>query len=209
MLFLKSFNSRNFAISTKPIAFWGFQRSITLFRQQLRRTHSHNNNHVSNPSPEDQLQIDSAQQWLDALTSNVVPKSSLEVKFVRSSGPGGQKVNKTSSKAMIHINGLDWIPNLVKSQLLQSHFRYLNKFQSGFTISDDTSRSREDNLERCLEKFIQEIKDTVKFRAKISDEDLNKWENVRKKTNETRLKDKHKRSDKKSSRRESKKVDYY
>ncbi|KAH3681059.1 hypothetical protein WICPIJ_007973 [Wickerhamomyces pijperi] len=190
------------------IALRSFLRPIPSSLQTTRLTHS-NHHHSSNPTPEEQLKIDSAQEWLDQLTPAVIPKSILDVKFIRSSGPGGQKVNKTSSKAMIHINGLGWIPDLVKSHLLQNNFRYLNKFQSGFTLADDTTRSREDNLSKCLEKFIQEIKQSVKFRSKIKEEDLEKWKNVRKKTNEERLKEKHKKSDKKASRRDNKKVDYY
>ena len=33
-----------------------------------------------------------------------VPESEMEITFVRSSGPGGQKVNKTSSKAVVRWN---------------------------------------------------------------------------------------------------------
>jgi ribosome-associated protein len=33
-----------------------------------------------------------------------IPENELEIKFVRSSGPGGQKVNKTSSKAQLRWN---------------------------------------------------------------------------------------------------------
>lgn len=33
-----------------------------------------------------------------------VPESEMEITFVRSSGPGGQKVNKTSSKAAVRWN---------------------------------------------------------------------------------------------------------
>ncbi|MFH1077970.1 MAG: alternative ribosome rescue aminoacyl-tRNA hydrolase ArfB [Patescibacteria group bacterium] len=37
-------------------------------------------------------------------TPPAVPENEMEITFVRSSGPGGQKVNKTSSKAVIRWN---------------------------------------------------------------------------------------------------------
>jgi ribosome-associated protein len=33
-----------------------------------------------------------------------IPESELEIAFVRASGPGGQNVNKTSTKAQLHWN---------------------------------------------------------------------------------------------------------
>lgn len=33
-----------------------------------------------------------------------IPPNHLEINYVRSQGPGGQKVNKTSSKAVVKLN---------------------------------------------------------------------------------------------------------
>lgn len=40
-----------------------------------------------------------------------IPREKLQLKFCRSSGPGGQHVNKTNSKAEIRfkINEADWL----------------------------------------------------------------------------------------------------
>ncbi|KAH3670829.1 hypothetical protein WICMUC_004798 [Wickerhamomyces mucosus] len=148
-----------------------------------------------------QSEENAAKQWLSKLTTDVIPKKYLDIKFVRSSGPGGQKVNKTSSKAMISINNLQWIPPIVKSQLTNNGFRYFNKANNSINIADDTSRSRVDNLQRCLEKFVKEVKITVIFKNDVSHEDLKKWDKIRKQTNERRLLDKSKHSKKKENRK--------
>ncbi len=41
----------------------------------------------------------------------MIPEEILDISYCRSSGPGGQHVNKTSSKAVIRIK-IDKIPNL-------------------------------------------------------------------------------------------------
>ena len=80
-----------------------------------------------------------------------IPASELSVEFVRSSGPGGQHVNKTSTQAQVR-----W--NLWASAALQNDekTRLAEKLSSRLTasgdliLSCDQSRSRERNLQTCL-----------------------------------------------------------
>ena len=78
----------------------------------------------------------------------VIPARELSVEFVRSSGPGGQHVNKTSTQAQLR-----W--NVWASAALQNDqkTRVAEKLQSRLTASGDLiltcdqNRSRERNLE--------------------------------------------------------------
>jgi peptidyl-tRNA hydrolase ICT1 len=103
-----------------------------------------------------------ARSWLQGLTLSAVPRAKFAVTFSRASGPGGQKVNKTSSKSTITLPSLqkaDWIPQDVRHQLKERRFRYLTKSGS-VVISSDVSRSQQENLDLCFDKFCNEVKRT-------------------------------------------------
>jgi len=83
-----------------------------------------------------------------------IPPEQLEFTFVRSSGPGGQNVNKVSSKAQLR-----WNPG--KSELLAPNVlqRLETLFPSHFTkdgdllITSQKTRDQLKNREDCLEKL--------------------------------------------------------
>lgn len=63
------------------------------------------------------------------LSSIYIPKEKIEAKFSRSSGPGGQHVNKTNSKAEIRFNveQADWLEDRVKKCLREKYSNFINK----------------------------------------------------------------------------------
>ena len=81
-----------------------------------------------------------------------IPESEMEIDFVRSSGPGGQKVNKTSSKAQLRWNVdrsaviNDEQKNRIKTQLVNR----LNK-EGEIVLASDELRSQPQNRERVIE----------------------------------------------------------
>ena len=93
-----------------------------------------------------------------------VPLEQLEFTFVRSSGPGGQNVNKVSSKAQLR-----WNPG--KSGLLSPEVleRLQTLFPSHFTKEGDllvTSQKTRDQLKNrddCLEKLRNMILEASKI----------------------------------------------
>jgi ribosome-associated protein len=83
-----------------------------------------------------------------------IAESELDVRYVRSSGPGGQNVNKTSTKAVVRWN-VRGAPNLrddVKA-------RFLARFASRVTdagdvlLTSDRYRDQPRNLEDCITKL--------------------------------------------------------
>ena len=58
-----------------------------------------------------------------------IPLDKIEMKACRSSGPGGQNVNKLNTKVEIrfNINEADWIPSEVKGRLAQYHPTKISK----------------------------------------------------------------------------------
>lgn len=83
-----------------------------------------------------------------------IPDDEIEFTFVRSSGPGGQAVNKVSSKARLRWNphgstGLRWD---VRARFLE---RFGNKLtETGdLVLASDRHRDRLQNRDDCLDKL--------------------------------------------------------
>lgn len=83
--------------------------------------------------------------------------SEIEKKFMRSSGPGGQSVNTTNSKAevRININQCNIIDPFMLGNLQKNYSSYLNK-SNELIVSSQLHKSQKANLEECIEK-IQKI----------------------------------------------------
>lgn len=165
---------------------------------------------TTNYSPEE---VEKAKKWLEKLSTNTIPKHLFNISYSRSSGPGGQKVNKTSSKATISLEPgqwLDpsvfyWVPGPVQEQLQNGNIRYATK-NKGMVIQCDTSRNREENLEECFERLVREIKSSVHFASEATEEDKEKWEQLEQDFKERKKYNKKKTSEKKQAR--SKKFDW-
>lgn len=83
-----------------------------------------------------------------------VPRERLQVSFSRSSGPGGQNVNKVATRVEVRfqLESADWIPPLIRSRLASLHPRRLNR-EGDFIIVSSRFRSQKRNLEDCIEKL--------------------------------------------------------
>ncbi|MFA5186241.1 MAG: alternative ribosome rescue aminoacyl-tRNA hydrolase ArfB [Patescibacteria group bacterium] len=90
-----------------------------------------------------------------------VPESEIHIEFARSSGPGGQKVNKTSSKAVLRWNvdaSSAFTPEekeIIKTKLANR----INKAGELY-LDSDTQRSQfqnRANVEELLERLITEV----------------------------------------------------
>lgn len=151
--------------------------------------------------------IKTCKDWLQSSTYKTIPTKEFDITYSRASGPGGQKVNKTSSKATVSLKDhrwlnptfCYWIPDAIRHQLKHNNVRYVTK-NDGLVIQSDTSRNREVNTEECFKKLWQEIKANVYFPNEVSEDGKKKWEKLEKEHNNKRLLSKKYQSDKKKSR---------
>ncbi|KAJ7760620.1 RF-1 domain-containing protein [Mycena maculata] len=93
-----------------------------------------------------------ARTWIERFRASEIPKGSVQLSFSRSSGPGGQNVNKVNTKAtlrcLIHEN---WIPQWAKPELKRSPY-YVSSSQL-IQITATVHRSQSLNIDECLSKF--------------------------------------------------------
>ena len=109
-----------------------------------------------------------------------VSEEDLEETFVRSSGPGGQKVNKTSTCVFIRH-----IPTGLTVKCQRERLRSVNRFIARRILLDKIERMQKGVLEKERER-IEKIKRQKRKRSKRAKEKM--------------LKDKRKKSDKKKLR---------
>jgi ribosome-associated protein len=83
-----------------------------------------------------------------------IPESELRFSFARSSGPGGQNVNKVSSKATMHWDAVQSpsVPDDVKQRFL-ARFKSKLTTQGEIVITSQESRDQPKNIQLCLDKL--------------------------------------------------------
>jgi ribosome-associated protein len=83
-----------------------------------------------------------------------IPWAELNISFARSSGPGGQNVNKVNSKAVLewHFLVSTALPIGVRSRFLE---RFGNRLSTDgrIVIASDEQRNQEANVKSCAEKL--------------------------------------------------------
>jgi peptidyl-tRNA hydrolase ICT1 len=82
-----------------------------------------------------------------------VTRDKVEVKFVRSSGPGGQNVNKLSTKAEVrfHVDAAWWLPEEARARFSAQQATRINKLGE-YVVQSDAQRTQQRNLRDCLAK---------------------------------------------------------
>ncbi len=84
----------------------------------------------------------------------VIPLREIRFSFVRSSGPGGQNVNKVSSKAVLRWSVIESesLPDDVRGRFLARHFRRVND-RGELVLTSERYRDQAKNVGDCLEKL--------------------------------------------------------
>ncbi len=87
-----------------------------------------------------------------------VPLSEIVFSFARSSGPGGQNVNKVNSKAVLKWNVRDtnYLPESVRMRFLDRFSNRVNQ-EGEVVLSCDMYRDQKRNKEECIQRLEQMI----------------------------------------------------
>ncbi|GAA5841483.1 hypothetical protein JCM5353_003403 [Sporobolomyces roseus] len=104
-------------------------------------------------TPQDMKQ---AREWISQFNNtppSTWPKHLYETSFSRSSGPGGQHVNRTLSKAILRLllPSSSFLPAYLLPHLRSSP--YYSSSPPSLLLSSSTTRSQSSNLEECFKKL--------------------------------------------------------
>uniref|UniRef100_A0A023FXB0 Large ribosomal subunit protein mL62 n=1 Tax=Amblyomma parvum TaxID=251391 RepID=A0A023FXB0_AMBPA len=115
--------------------------------------HSHRlstGRHTADPPAHDKKEREDQ----DAAFQGHIPEGELEISYSRSSGPGGQNVNKVNSKVEIrfHLETASWIPSAGRERL-KTQWGHLVNRRGQLVLSCEEQRSQYANTRICLERL--------------------------------------------------------
>ena len=125
-----------------------------------------------------------------------VPREKIDVAFSRSGGPGGQNVNKTSTKAETRfvLAAADWLTPEQRARLAEKLAGRLTR-EGEIIVASEKHRSQKENLEECYAKL------EALLEAALRRERPRKATKPTKSSQRRRLDDKKRRGDTKDGRR--------
>ncbi|SGZ38307.1 uncharacterized protein HGUI_00507 [Hanseniaspora guilliermondii] len=162
-------------------------------------------------------QIQKINEWIDNFNKDTVPKSCMSVQYVRSSGPGGQNVNKLSTKCSLEIlnvkksgfslekgsklSGSQWIPQPLLHMMINGNVKtnyvmpdimklYYKPQKDSLVIQSDSERKRNLNEVHCFNKLQKIFKESFYVQKEVSIENKEKWQRIKERENEKRLQQK-------------------
>eukprot|EP01135_Chromosphaera_perkinsii_P011358 Nk52_evm3s2391 gene=Nk52_evmTU3s2391 len=138
------------------------------------------------------------------------PGAGLALSFARSSGPGGQNVNKVNTKCILtlEIKSASWIPEWVRTVLVHTQRNRISSPGSGsggrggvLSIQAQRFRSQQQNIADAMARLTDMINEAGEIDKETSPEKKQRVARLKKIEKEKRMKDKRMASQKKFDRR--------
>ncbi|XP_019881503.1 peptidyl-tRNA hydrolase ICT1, mitochondrial [Aethina tumida] len=132
-----------------------------------------------------------------------IPVEELDITYSRSSGPGGQNVNKVNTKVDVRfkIETAKWLNDDIKKKLIEKYQDKLTK--DGYLVfRSDLTRYQQMNLADCLEKIRASVRECLVEKTTPTPETQERIRRRIEKAARERLAIKRHRSDTKAGRRD-------
>ena len=141
-------------------------------------------------------------QFNSVFTINSIPVDQLDIRHARSSGAGGQNVNKVNTKVDMRftVNTCTWLPDVIKSRMQLSHANKINSLNE-LIITSERYRTQHKNYNDCIEKLYDIIKSCSYIPTEPTSADIQRTHQTLKRADEKRIQYKKLQSQKKSNRK--------
>ncbi|KAJ3395059.1 hypothetical protein HDU92_006259 [Lobulomyces angularis] len=189
-------NSKN--LISKIVNLRKFSISKLNFKPQISRDGVESTEEVFCPE-----EIKKVENFLSNFSKEKIPVNSFQVTFSRSSGPGGQNVNKVNTKVDMRFNlysSSSWLPSYVIRKLREQNSNRINK-KGEITFASDRLRTQNQNWEDCLSKIFDAIISASKTPKEPTEEQMIKVQEHKEVAKEKNIFRKTARSSKKNERK--------
>ncbi|KAL7502008.1 hypothetical protein ACHAWX_000427, partial [Stephanocyclus meneghinianus] len=131
---------------------WAFNTYQPTYKPTTRTNSTNNTRQFS----------ESSEEWIVPSVIQI-PEESLQISFARSSGAGGQNVNKLNTKVEIrfHLDSASWIPAEVRERLKTNEANRINN-EGYFSITCQEYRTQAQNRKEALRKLQDIVKESWK-----------------------------------------------
>eukprot|EP00730_Choanoeca_flexa_P001028 TRINITY_DN10450_c0_g1_i1.p1 TRINITY_DN10450_c0_g1~~TRINITY_DN10450_c0_g1_i1.p1 ORF type:complete len:188 (+),score=22.06 TRINITY_DN10450_c0_g1_i1:24-587(+) len=131
-----------------------------------------------------------------------IPFHTLTIAYARSSGPGGQNVNKVSTKADVrfHVDSADWLPDETKANLHQQQATKINK-DGELVVTSTKTRSQKKNVDDAIRKILEMCKEASRIEREASPETKKRIKKLQAKAHAIKAEHKKRHAKKKADRR--------
>jgi len=127
--------------------------------------------------------------WLSKFTIGMIPLASLDIRYARSSGPGGQNVNKVSTKVDMRwkVAEASWLPAYVRTKLIAN--KRVNS-EGELIVTSQVFRTQPQNQSDCLQKIFSIIVEASWTPKEAAASTVERIAVAHSKSNEKRLREK-------------------